>query len=341
MPEPERAVVLGQQLLAGRRARRRPAGPAAAGRARAASRSKSRSWPITAAARSSAPARPELIAAGRHRFDQRRRAARRRLACWASSVRNSGWPWDRSYSSSTRAGPTSSAAASRPSTSRCSAPVPAAAVSPARTRGRDQRPADPARRAKLEPVAPAPGRPGARRRSPRPAGPFGQPAQHPDQRRVQHRRAEHAVGQHRQRPRPGRPRRAAGASSRARPSAQQVGAGSSTEPAQQSRPARPAGRPAAWNGRAARTWPSARCLRRPRAGRPRRAAATVLPMPGSPSTTIDLAGRRGGRPRAGVQVGQLLTAADQPGRARAAAAGGAGWPHLPAQDRGVERGRLR
>ena len=83
----------------------------------AASRSASSSGPITAAVRSSSPAGPS--SSQRADTDSTSDAGSSvPAACWASSVRNSGCPFDRAYSSSTRPDPTSSAAASRPSASR-------------------------------------------------------------------------------------------------------------------------------------------------------------------------------------------------------------------------------
>ena len=89
----------------------------------AASSSMSSSGPMTAAARSMAPAGPSSS----QRADTDSTSdmgSSARAACWASSVRNSGWPLDRSYSSSTRDGPTSSAAAARSSRPRWTDAVP-------------------------------------------------------------------------------------------------------------------------------------------------------------------------------------------------------------------------
>ena len=165
----------------------------------AASRSASSSGPITAAVRSSSPAGPSSS----HRADTDSTSdagSSAPAACWASSVRNSGCPFDRAYSSSTRPGP-----------DQLGRRVPAERVEvDERRRGQRLSLAGPDRGDDRRRDVLAPGEPQPVRQ--RRAGQvrvvdddherraLRQAAEQPDQGRVQHRRAEHAVGQHRRRP---------------------------------------------------------------------------------------------------------------------------------------------
>ena len=176
--------------------------------------------------------------------------------------------------------------------------------------------------------------------------PLGQAGQHPDQRRVQHRGAEHAVGQDllgprvSRGPRPGRDLggRAEQGGEGHRVPAQQVRGDVGPEPAQQRRqrseqgiqrhgpvelPAR--GQQHLLAGRGPLGGPGAE--------------QGGLPDPRLPVDDDEL-GRPGAGPSGdGVEVGQFVIPADQAGRV----AGGLGrrrW-HLPPQDGGVKGGGLR